>query len=110
MLDGVSDEAFAKHALRRIGFSSQQTAPGTRFTNGRPSTVKAEVRRARTNLRVDGLPVLSIDDYRRTSFPDYLVLDRLPNTITLATVRSSFRFTKIQITPLSGPGRVVRNP
>jgi hypothetical protein len=92
------------------GFSWQQVAAGARFTNGRPSTVKVEVRRARASLFVDGRPVLAIDDYRRTSFPGYLVLDRLPNTITIATVRSSFRFTKIQPTPLGAPGRRLRNP
>jgi serine/threonine-protein kinase len=83
------------------GFAWQRAGRGRIFADGKPHTIRFEVRRTGAVMRVDEEPIVTLTDYSRSSIPQTMTEGRQPpGAVSIATVRSSYRITKVTYMPL----------
>jgi hypothetical protein len=87
---------------------NETAVPGKRFTNGKPSTVVVAVRKDGITVTVDGKKVTAFKGATtRLSIPPIL---GIPNrrALFVGATDSRYVFSKLQLTPVTGVGKVVK--
>ncbi|HZE97526.1 MAG TPA: serine/threonine-protein kinase [Planctomycetota bacterium] len=83
-------------------FTWHRSGPGRVFADGKVHLLRFEVRRAGATLRVDdsATPLLEIRDYSQNSIPATMAPPgRAGGCLSIATVRSTYRITKVVLVP-----------
>ncbi len=99
-----------KSGLESLDGQGPSAVTGRLFTNGATSRVEVKVRRAGVSVSVDGRAVIDWKgSFGRLSLPDGWKVPN-PRALFVAAWGSRYRFTRIVLVPVSGPGTPLRKP
>jgi hypothetical protein len=98
-LDGWGGQSAGLHGPTGP-FSWNRAGRGGIFNDGRVHTIRFEVRKAGAVLKVDEEAIVTLSDYRQSSIPTTMRDQRPQGCVSIATVQSSFRITKVTYCPI----------
>jgi eukaryotic-like serine/threonine-protein kinase len=82
------------------GFAWNRAGRGRIFADNKPHTIRIEVREKEAVLRVDEEAILTLSNYAMSSIPATMTQGRQQGCLSIGTVRSSYRITKITLMPI----------
>jgi hypothetical protein len=82
------------------GFAWNQAGRGRIFADGKPHLIRFEVRKSEAVLKVDEETIITLPNYAQSSIPATMTAQRQQGCVSIATVRSSFRITKVLLCPI----------
>ncbi len=101
VLDGWRGSNVGTHGAGQ-GFRWQRGGASRVFADGKPHVLRFEVRRGGAALRVDAsaTPILDVSNYAQYSIPANMAEGRAPGCLSIGTVASSYKITKVILSPL----------